>query len=245
MTQVPMGQRFGCWVVIGTASVAGRRFWMCRCDCGTERSVRPSDLVRGRSTSCRTCRYHTFGWTDALICERLRPYVNMLGRMPSSGELVRMEKNESLRAAITDFGGMEKFARLLGAGFSGGTSHVGRQWQHHEESFFAAAGHLVVPQRTQAPFDLLVNDHRVDVKSASWTECGARGDRKGYAFGNLKKGIDCDLFDLVCIGEDGSVAARFIVPSTAARVDTLVISQKTLDGTGKYSPWRDRLDLLV
>lgn len=47
------GQRFGRWTLlsyIGPAS--GTRMWLCRCDCGTERSVSLGNLKMGRSRSC-------------------------------------------------------------------------------------------------------------------------------------------------------------------------------------------------
>jgi hypothetical protein len=50
------GQRFGRWTVvqhIGRESASSRDHrWLCRCDCGTERSVKGSDLRAGKSASC-------------------------------------------------------------------------------------------------------------------------------------------------------------------------------------------------
>lgn len=43
------GRRFGRWTVIRFAS---RGFWLCRCVCGTERTVRRSNIVYGVSKSC-------------------------------------------------------------------------------------------------------------------------------------------------------------------------------------------------
>ena len=50
-------RRFGRWEVIGPAEpkrdgASQRRYWRCRCDCGTERNVQERDLVRSRSQSC-------------------------------------------------------------------------------------------------------------------------------------------------------------------------------------------------
>lgn len=49
-----MGQRFGRWVVVGTAARKGASWtrWLCRCDCGTERDVLAGSLRNGKSTSC-------------------------------------------------------------------------------------------------------------------------------------------------------------------------------------------------
>jgi hypothetical protein len=54
------GRRFGHWTALGRS--ARRCGWLCRCDCGTERSVISSDLLSGRSSACgctrRTRRSH-------------------------------------------------------------------------------------------------------------------------------------------------------------------------------------------
>jgi len=53
------GQRFGRWTVVAFAGNAGadrRSRWLCRCNCGAERVVYSSSLLRGRSTSCGCLR---------------------------------------------------------------------------------------------------------------------------------------------------------------------------------------------
>lgn len=48
-----LGQRFGLWTVIAEAANRGRRaYWLCRCDCGTEREVNTDNLRSGRSQAC-------------------------------------------------------------------------------------------------------------------------------------------------------------------------------------------------
>lgn len=54
----PINKRFGRWTVIGYSHAliqkSGRKhYWLCRCDCGTERSVCTGGLVNGTSRSCR------------------------------------------------------------------------------------------------------------------------------------------------------------------------------------------------
>lgn len=51
------GKKFGRWTVIGLAErpigcKSKAIFWLCRCDCGTERTVRGADLVAEKSYSC-------------------------------------------------------------------------------------------------------------------------------------------------------------------------------------------------
>lgn len=51
------GQRFGRWNVL---SYAGNSLWVCRCDCGAEKSVRARSLRIGTSTGCKACaRYES------------------------------------------------------------------------------------------------------------------------------------------------------------------------------------------
>lgn len=52
-----IGQRFGRWIVIGTATSSrdGKRRVTCRCDCGNERPVYAIGLKNGRSTQCKIC----------------------------------------------------------------------------------------------------------------------------------------------------------------------------------------------
>ncbi len=46
-------KRFGNWVALYFDGVRkGNRYWMCRCDCGTRRSVGIERLKRGRTKSC-------------------------------------------------------------------------------------------------------------------------------------------------------------------------------------------------
>jgi hypothetical protein len=49
---IPIGQRFGRFTVIGEELKATRFYWVCRCDCGTIKTVCPAALRKGRSKSC-------------------------------------------------------------------------------------------------------------------------------------------------------------------------------------------------
>lgn len=49
-----IGAKFGRWTVMGLDTRVRR--WLCRCDCGAEKSVLGDSLERGRSTSCGCLR---------------------------------------------------------------------------------------------------------------------------------------------------------------------------------------------
>jgi len=53
------GKRFGRLVVLALHPERSR-MWVCRCDCGGERIVRGSDLIRGMSKSCNCLRKEMF-----------------------------------------------------------------------------------------------------------------------------------------------------------------------------------------
>jgi hypothetical protein len=52
------GQKFSRWLVLekGDLDHRGNVLWLCRCDCGTERFVRGSEIYLGNSTSCGCTR---------------------------------------------------------------------------------------------------------------------------------------------------------------------------------------------
>lgn len=47
------GQKFGRYTVLGQAeSKHGKTYWLCRCECGNERTVQGTHLKMGRAQSC-------------------------------------------------------------------------------------------------------------------------------------------------------------------------------------------------
>lgn len=56
-----IGQRFGQLVVLSPVEGRGDRRWLCRCDCGREKTVIGYNLRSGNSKACGLCRRPTFG----------------------------------------------------------------------------------------------------------------------------------------------------------------------------------------
>lgn len=53
MLKIEIGMKFGRWTIIQFDKYKNHaRHWLCRCDCGTEKSVSQSQLTKGNSTSC-------------------------------------------------------------------------------------------------------------------------------------------------------------------------------------------------
>jgi hypothetical protein len=53
------GLKVGKWTTILFARKPNddKRYWMCKCDCGTQKLVREIDLINARSTQCAQCRF--------------------------------------------------------------------------------------------------------------------------------------------------------------------------------------------
>ena len=127
----------------------------------------------------------------------------------------------------------------MGLAQKGTETHRGQKWEKVEADFFRSLGLEVSSQTTRAPYDLLVAGKRVDVKMATHRSYPYRGHTiRGFFFAGLRYGTDCDLFDLLCI-EDEKIAHRFLIPSEAARVQTLTITESSISGSGLYARYRD------
>jgi hypothetical protein len=56
LEDLKLGRIFGEWEVLRFDAIKnGKAYWVCRCSCGTERSVVGSNLRRGKSRSCGQC----------------------------------------------------------------------------------------------------------------------------------------------------------------------------------------------
>ncbi len=76
---VQVGHVYGRWTIIATApsSSAGNPRWMCRCECGREKSVQQSTLRAKTSTQCVSCGKKTHGLR---FSPEHKPWVSMLQR---------------------------------------------------------------------------------------------------------------------------------------------------------------------
>jgi hypothetical protein len=119
----------------------------------------------------------------------------------------------------------------------------GVDWEARVADLLRARGHAVEPQRPSAPFDLLVDGARVDVKMAVFTEYQLPSRPgywlQGYQFAHLKRGRDCDAFVLVCATSETEARGYFVVPATDARVTRVTIMASAFDGRGKWAPYLD------
>lgn len=154
--------------------------------------------------------------------------------MPTANELRQVGDN-ALAVQISRRGGFREWAERLGADRKRCETAMGRGWEEYEANWFADLGFDVERMTVKSPYDMRVNQWRVDVKSAHQTAAG-------YVFAGLKWGRDADWFDLVCI-EGNRVAHRYVVPGHVVGT-TLTITPRTLDGRGRHSQWAGAMHLL-
>lgn len=82
-----VGQTVGRWLVVGPTYVKNRRrFWTCRCECGTVRDVAVGNLARGLSKSCGCGKGTHLHSRDGIRSPTMRSYDAMMSRCyhPSS-----------------------------------------------------------------------------------------------------------------------------------------------------------------
>lgn len=77
MKQDIIGREFGYWTVLKKAE--GSSMYLCRCRCGTERSVRSSNLTSEKSTSCGCRKLKMTGTGDADGKRRIENILKRLG----------------------------------------------------------------------------------------------------------------------------------------------------------------------
>ncbi len=200
------------------------------------------------ASTCGACSVEPMGWShgvhwsEELIERELRVHIRRLGRMPSAEEIRAADGHGRLSSIISYGHGYKYWADRLGVAQKGTETHRAQAWERHEVDFFRGMGYDVTRHSTKHPYDLTINGHRVDVKMA--TRCDY-GRVKGFVFAGLKRGADCDFFDLVCT--DGcEVTCRFVIPAPMAPVHTITISPSNLSGIGrgKWHKFKDRTDLL-
>lgn len=177
-------------------------------------------------------------WSEKRIRTELSKHVSSKGRMPSINELKECGRND-LACAVGRSGGIRLWASKFGVDLKSSETRFGNSWEKHEFDFFVDQGARVEAQSCRSPFDLLVNGYRVDVKTSTLNKTG------WYQFGGIKKCLDCDFLDLLCVSEDGDLRARFVVPADKARVTTVSMMPATLEGLGKYASFRDKIESVL
>lgn len=172
-------------------------------------------------------------WSRASVEEEIRlAAATVGGRMPTAKELQRAGRND-LACAIVRFGGFRQWATDLGLALSGAETHVGQGEEERTAEYLRGEGFTVERQTCKAPFDLLVDGVRVDVKAARPTMLRTT---RAHVFALNKVPPTCDFYIMVGLDEDGAVLWRCFVPAMAAQKRTISVC-----GSGKYEVFKGAL----
>jgi hypothetical protein len=67
---ISVNQRFGRWLVLESLYIDSKKFWKCRCDCGSIRNVTQYALAIGKSQSCGCIKREKGPWSG----DKVRDY---------------------------------------------------------------------------------------------------------------------------------------------------------------------------
>jgi len=96
-TKEMMGCVFGKWTVLYRDEYCSSKntHWICRCECGTEKSIDGTHLRKQHSRSCRRCSNHK---DKGILCSRV---------------WFRIKRNAKVRGLEVDLGGTHQEARVF------------------------------------------------------------------------------------------------------------------------------------
>lgn len=181
---------------------------------------------------------HGTPWTRERVAAELRVEAARRGHMPTVVELQRTGRND-LACAVVRSGGFRQWATTLGLPLSGSETHRGQDEEERTAGFLRERGFRVERQTCRAPFDLLIDSIRVDVKSARPTPMPSAKHGLAHVFALSKVPPTCDLYLLVGLDAGGAVLWRYFIPAAEAHVRTI-----TICATGKYARFKDNIGLL-
>jgi hypothetical protein len=179
---------------------------------------------------------HGERWTAEKIAAQLTPLAKAMNRMPSMPELTRAGHGR-LANAITRSGGSMAWAKTIGMPLKESETRRGQAIEAAIADELRSLGFSVERQSTRAPFDLLVDGVRVDVKSGKYGEYKHKNGTlvRGHVFALNKVPATCDLYLLVGVDGENRPLWRYYIPASEAQVRTITITP-----TGKrYAAFKD------
>lgn len=157
-------------------------------------------------------------WNDATLAAELTIAAAPLGRMPTSGDLRAIGRND-LALAASRRGGFPYWAAKLNLPLKGEKTQFGLAIEEKICSWLREQGWNAVRQGRRAPFDI----------------------QEGFVF-NTKKNR-CDLFLLCLCASDWSIQHKFFIPS-AVVPSTITISSVARTKYSKYQDIKYLADML-
>lgn len=180
---------------------------------------------------------HGFKWTDETIENKIHEVMKVLDidRMPSTSETELITSDSSLSNKIARTGGFKKWANKLGFDLKKSETQLGHKFEDKAKILIENHGYVAEQMSNNCPFDILVNDIRVDVKSArAYISKGCRV----HTVGINKKYATCDLYLIFALDENENIERTFIIPGCDLRVTSMNFGKNSI-----YNIYLNRWDL--
>ncbi len=140
--------------------------------------------------------------------------------MPTNSQMVRAGKGREA-SVLAKRGGFDAWASRLGLLLSRHDSRTGWAAEERVATMALRVGCSVTPApRVKHPWDLLINGHRIDVKSGQYAEYGVC---KGWFFQIRKIVPTCDFYVLTCLVGD-ECERLYIIPAMRLQQTSVTIS---------------------
>lgn len=181
-------------------------------------------------------------WDRSIIGTEVRRLA-VDGVMPTAGELRSSGRNDLAVAITRYFGSYDECAERVGLALSSSDTRTGWKWETWAGQRLEESGMTVEARATvKAPFDLLVNGHRVDVKYAS--KATAKGSTQ-WTWRISKEEHACDFYLLIAESDTGEQPMVFVRPAADTPKTCSTMRRSTVSGgLGRMDQWKDRIDLL-
>lgn len=176
-------------------------------------------------------------WGRERVLKELKVLVAKLKRMPTLKEAEELV-SDKFRWQLS-FYGTRELAAEVGATLKGAHTHFGNDWEDWAAEKLRKRGHKVTRPGRAAPYDILVDGVRVDVKASRRLTHGQTGDRMHtFTLGDkckTEEGGGADLYMCIALKEDEKTVDKILyVPASAAKVSHITFLARGSKKWGQY-----------
>lgn len=176
---------------------------------------------------------HGIQWSYDTIKAGLQELIRKekLMAMPTAKQVRDYMGDTRLSGAIAKRGGYDFWAKELNLPMQRGETRLGREYEVYcMEYLINKFGFECEQMSIKHPYDLLVNDIKVDVKCANLFRFS-----KGYSYYTFnieKRSPTCDIFVCYCLGENG-IVKTYVIPA-------VIVSGKCQLSVGEHTSVYDK-----